>query len=286
MLLFGNCRDVALYTIRYLCVNYRGRIWVEILFIDSDLIAKHLGKNTISELTDIEQAVIAQKIAAVEAAISRYYVDLSSAATRVEFLPVSDYDVVGGNDLSSIDLINGKVVDSYTSMGSDVLQLTYTPVNLSGLIVNEHVGAYGGQASGAFAIGTQLVSGVDYYLDVDTTGVSKSGIIRRISGAWSQQARSIKITYVSGSLSISTEDAALVREVIIMCVLNAYRFWKKTMNVNPAGVAASSESIGKYSYSTGGTSGSSGNEFGGMNALIPDEFGGMISHLFNWGKVL
>lgn len=255
------------------------------MFIDSSLIANHLGKNTVSDFTDIEQAVIAQKIAAVEAAVSRYYVDLSSAATRVEFLPVSDYKILSGSDLASIDVVNGKAVDYFSSSLPNVLQLTYTPVNLAGLVVNENVGAYGGQATGAFAIGTQLVGGVDYYLDVDTTGVSKSGILRRIYGSWSREARSIKVIYVSGSLSLGVEDSALVREVIIMCVVNAYRLWKSTMNVNPGGVVVKSESIGKYNYSAGGSVGSSGNEFGGAGALIPDEFGSMISHLFNWGKL-
>ena len=256
------------------------------MFISTDLVAQQLGKNSISDFTEIERAVILQKIAAVEAAISKHYVDLSAATSRVEFLPVSDRELPDPEDLVAVDVVDNRVVTDYWSDGTDILQLSYTPVLLAGLVINEHTGAYGGQATGAFAIATQLINGVDYYLDIDTPGRSSTGIVRRIYGSWSQEARSIKVTYTSGSLSLSADDTALVTEVILLSVAHAYRFWKRTQNVSPGGVPVNTESIGKYSYSAGGAVGSSGTEFGGMSAIIPDEFGGMISHLFNWGKVI
>lgn len=258
------------------------------MYIETVAVANELGKNDFSEFTEIEQAFLTRTINAVEAMLTKHYVDLTGAATKTEYLPHTNRDDVGDYDLVDIDHQGGRIVARPGGSGYDAIVLSSTPVLLEGLQVWEDPNAQGGQASGAFGASTLLTLGTDYYLDVNETGKSRSGILRRRNGIWCSEARSIKITYKTGTLALSAGDLALVDEVILKSVAHNYRFWKSTFNVNKDGSPIQSETIGKYSYTVGNGNreGAYGNAFGGFGPLIPDEIAATISHLFNWGNLI
>lgn len=256
-------------------------------YIDLDTIAVHLQKDSISDFTEHESTFLAMIRDTVESSISQHFVDLNGSGTKTEFLPVFGRNFDSSLDLIDLDINAGRVTPVIASYGTDVLILSYKPVLQAGLVVHEKPFGYAGQGS-AFGAEDLLTLGVDYYLDIDVTGRSSTGILRRINGSWSTEARSVRITYSHGSATLSDSDAALIRFVILQSVAHHYRFWKSTFAVSPNGLAISSESIGKYSYSSGSSQGqgSFGNTFGGFGPIIPDEIAVSISHLFNWGAVI
>lgn len=260
------------------------------MFIDEDTIAVELGKKVFLEFSDSEKAFLTRTITAVESVISKYYVDLSGAATRTEYLPISHGDNGSDYDLVDVDFAQGRMSDRPSGTGTNALILSSTPVLSAGLEVREDISANGGQASGAFPDSTLLTKGEDYYLEIDepASGRSRCGILRRVGALWPNISRSVKVTYVCGSLAISASDSALITNAICMSVASQFRFWKSTFNVSKGGAPVSSESIGKYSYSvgSGNRAGSMGNEFGGFGPLLPDEIAASIAHLYNWGNVI
>lgn len=259
------------------------------MFIELDSVAALLGKQEFSELSPIDQSFIRSAVATVEACVSRFYVDLREVATYTEFLPVMTSNGGGDYDLSSIEIENGRAHEFIHSSSSNALILSRGNVSLSGLQVWEDRYAKSGQAPGAFGSDTLLTQGVDYYLETGRPGASSNGILRRVHGAWSEAARSIKVTYVTGRTTLSEHDLALISHVVSMSVLHNYRFWKSTSAVSRDGAPITSESIEAYSYTIGSTPNlvsSSGNVFGGFNSPIPDEFSCLISHLYNWGNVI
>ena len=256
-------------------------------YTDLDTIAVYMQKNSLEDFTTHEQSFLSMILEAVEASISQHFVDLNGSGTITEFLPVRGRNFDDSLDMMDVDINAGRITPEQTGFGTDKLFLSKTPVLLTGLVVHEKPFGYAGQGS-AFGAEDLLTLGVDYYLDINTTGRSSTGILHRVSGSWSTEPRSIRVTYTHGSAALTDGDAALIRNVILQSVAHHYRFWKSTFAVSPSGVSIGSETIGKYSYSSGSGQGQGafGNTFGGFGPIIPDEIAVSISHLFNWGNVI
>ena len=134
--------------------------------------------------------------------------------------------------------------------GSDVLVLPHTPVWPLSLEVREDVGAYAGQASGAFGSDSVLTLGTNYWLDIDdaSTSLSNSGILRRF-GSWPTEPRSVKVTYYGGETAARlASEAGNLRYACLLTIIKAYKLLK-SMQGSRTG-PKSNESIGKYSYGT------------------------------------
>jgi hypothetical protein len=167
-------------------------------------------------------------------------------------------------DNYTYDSVNGRAVAQKDFRGAPGtrLQLRNTPVRADGLRVWEHYNAHAGSGTNPFNSDTELTIGRDFYVDWDSPGISRTGHLIRISGAWSTQPRSIKVIYSSGYVADelnNANDVVLRVAAIKLALLNTVLFTLKDVAMQQASAkgtfkpgAITSESLGNYSYSTGG----------------------------------
>lgn len=72
--------------------------------------------------------------------------------------------------------------------------------------IREDPDARFGQASSAFAASTALTAGTNYFLELDRSGLSRSGVVHRVNGQWSIAPGTIRITYVAGLTKAELAD--------------------------------------------------------------------------------
>lgn len=107
---------------------------------------------------------------------------------------------------SNFEVSNGSVYSSWEdSSYGEYLQLNNGFVRS---ITNlwEDSNADFGQQSGDFGNSTLLTLGTDYHLELDETGMSRSGRVIRNSRSWSSKPGTIKITYVAGFTAAELND--------------------------------------------------------------------------------
>ena len=142
------------------------------------------------------------------------------SGTYTELYPLRDY---GGANTDLFVTVSGDSV--YLSSGraeNQVLQLLQLPVR-SITEVREDLGAMGGQASGAFPASTVLTAGTDYYLDIDESGLSRTGHLYRIGAGWPQEARTVKVTYTAGYTASELDNRyAAFRTAVLLTMQASY----------------------------------------------------------------
>ena len=150
-----------------------------------------LGKRECATAT--ERAQIATLIPLAEGALEQYLGFVVEQATYTHYLPETDegFDAAEGG----LDVVNGRVVIEADN-GLAMLVLPQRPVR-SVTSVIEDQGSRGGQGSGDFG-NASMTQGTDYYLDNTTSGVSWTGALMRVAGAWPTRRRTVKVVYVSG----------------------------------------------------------------------------------------
>lgn len=228
-----------------------------------------IGKDT--SLTEDEDVLLNLIHPLAEAAICDFLQQQVEQVLHTEFYPAGQ--VYSGDEdtrLSDYELTGGRLIATRgVSASGDELQLQHLPVISSGLRVWEDTGAHAGYASGAFVADTELTHGSDFWLDQDESGLSHTGILRR-SGRWPPEPRSVKVTYYGGwtVAQLDAKNAARVlRYAALLTVAKA--FWETRTLRKTGGVGGvTSESIGKYSYSTGGGTGAVNT---GMVVALPVE---------------
>lgn len=215
-----------------------------------DSIKTYLGLKVGStdNTTSAQAAVLTILHSAAERAIKDYLQQDIEQATYTELLPNKDH-FRGEQDLSNF-YKQGNLAVRYPISGQNkILQLKHLPVVEDSLQVWEDPGAYASQASGAFSAATLLAKGTDYYLDLDDTGLSRSGQLIRV-GNWSAERRTIKVTYKGGWTSAQIGSGGIaegIRLAAILTVAKAFRQQEIIAKRDKAGPVIS-ESIGKYSY--------------------------------------
>jgi hypothetical protein len=173
---------------------------------------------------------------------------------HIELLPIGK---IPSRDTSLEDAIRdaaGTVRFLNRYEGSSSLQLTHLPVWDASLEVREQVDALAGQAPGAFGIDTVLTQGADYWLDVDEIvggeNFSRSGRLFR-SGYWPSEPRCVKVTYYGGETAARlASNAAHIKAGALICHLTAYKALAGMSGSGANTGGKTSETIGKYSYST------------------------------------
>src|SRR5690606_6904105 len=114
-------------------------------------------------------------------------------ATYTHFLPSGD---LFSSDPKEVDVVNDRVAVSGWS-DTRILQLPELPVR-SITSIYEDAAAEFGQGPGDFNASTLLTSGVDYALELDQTGICRTGHVRRVGSVWPAKAGTVKVTYVAG----------------------------------------------------------------------------------------
>jgi hypothetical protein len=156
----------------------------------------------------------------------------------------------------------------YTGSGDSRLLLNQYPVTAVA-DVRVDLGGYYGTVAGSFGTTTALTAGLDYALEIDTSGTSRAGVLRRLGGVgsswgawpgpimvpgaggggsltagrdgptWVPVAGSIKVTYTAGFASMP-EDLMLAVDQTVALVYRTGK-WGGMFGVT-------SEQLGNYSY--------------------------------------
>lgn len=174
-------------------------------------------------------------------------------ATYTHLLPSSP--IIGNESIDTyVEITGGRVSLGRGRYGADVLQLPQMFVR-SITSVYEDVNAKAGQGSNDFPAATLLTAGTEYWLDVDETGLSRSGFLIREAGTWSRRPRTIKVTYVAGLTAAELEsDYSDIKDLICEEVQMRFQRAKSMQGTAGAGGRIKSESIGgeySVSYDTG-----------------------------------
>jgi hypothetical protein len=121
-----------------------------------------------------------------------------------------------------------------------------------------------GQADGAFPADTEWDQGVDFYIDAGQSGLGESGLLIAERG-WPQIPGAIKVVYTAGYSDLEFSgrdttgyiDASPIKSAVLESLLIAWHrtyATRKKSNIGFVPGAISSESMGSYSYSLGGSS--------------------------------
>ncbi len=183
-----------------------------------------------STATDDDIGLVNMLQPRVERAIENYIGFAVEQVTREELLPTFVNPEID-RDLTSWDVVGGRVVEFLG--GSRVLTVTYAPLR-SIVAVYEDRTAYAGQNPGAFGPETLLTQGIDFYTDVDETGICRSGQLIRL-GSWPGTPRSVKIQYVSGYTRAELDgaagpiDASDIALAVIEQIRDDFNWYKRNM---------------------------------------------------------
>lgn len=205
------------------------------------------------DLSDADDALIDLLHPLVESAVHNYVQNDLNYQQYVEYLPQGKADPGQDYPLDDFQKQGEQYVFLGGRAGNEALKLTNTPVALSGIRVWEDVGAYGGQSSSAFASGTELTVGSDFYLDVkDTSNLSTTGILWR-AGVWPLEPRCVKVQYYGGYTAQQLVGRMAGALKLATLIQFAFEF-NSVKSMNPTvgtGGPKVREKIGKYEYQTG-----------------------------------
>lgn len=150
----------------------------------------------------------------------------------------------------------------------DTLQLDHRYVLLDGLSVYEYPGIYYGQVTDLEWSEGILTRGLHYVLEMDTSYVSHSGVLVRLSADWPKSRGSVRATYTAGftateltgekSAAEDYTDASAIRYATLLAIGKAYnqaRVQQYDQTTGRPGGPVMSESIQGYSYSLAGDAG-------------------------------
>ena len=237
-------------------------------------------------VTNEERAVVHHAIRGACGAVRRFLGYDPAHGTKTEFLPLMDGSRRAGNldwELSG----NRAVLTEQNFTGRRELQLRHLPVRSITNIWQNESGRSGQGGAEPYGDDDLLVSGEDYWIGfdgVDAAGnsFSRAGLVHGLS-SWPTVPGSIKATYVSGytAAELRGEDPALdaspllyaTLEEIARRALRDFEVRKKAGSIGWTPGQVTSERLGDYSYTLGGTSGggtAGDRRTGGVYDLLPE----------------
>lgn len=235
-----------------------------------------------STVTDDDKALIAMLKTGVENDCRQFvgHGITKPSSDYTHFLPAQN-NRSPEEGLVQFDLVGGKAVpiSQYTSAGS-ILVLPQMFVRAITSIYEDRA-AYAGFGSNAFASSTLLTAGTDYYLDIDSTGMSLSGHVIRIGTCWSTEPRSIKAVYSAGlTFEELRSEYSFVRDSVILEVIQRFKMVKAQQGATSDGWAPiKSESFGQE-YSVTYATDLISKMFGSLSQRCQDS----LSTIVNWNQ--
>lgn len=106
-----------------------------------------------------------------------------------------------------------------------------------------------GFTSGSFGSSTLLTEGTDYFLELDATGLSKSGHLIRNNASWPSRPGSVKVTYVAGFTAAELNaDYSFVKEALLLEMRSKFNaMWSQQGTAAASGVKKKETYHGDYS---------------------------------------
>lgn len=199
-------------------------------------------------LSDAEDALLDLVHPLAESAVHQYLQNDLNYARYVELLPIGSAIRDDDYPLDHFQSENNRYVFEAGGSGVDRLYLRQTPVLAAGLEVWEDISANAGQSATAFASSTLLTAGVDYWLDADQEGTSRSGALIR-SGVWPSEPRCVKVAYYGGltGAQLYGKFGGSIKLAAMLTVAAAYRAAATLSDTEGPKIR---ERIGKYEYET------------------------------------
>lgn len=183
-----------------------------------------------------------------ESQARKYVAHGIAQATYTEYQRKNDIGYIPTTD--EINVIGDTVYlgRSYARFG-EYLQLDNAFVR-SVTSVYEDLAAFFGQGSSDFAAGTLLTAGTDYFMELDKSGMCRSGRLVRVYRHWSSRPGTIKITYVAGFTSAELDDEySFVKEALLQDMMQKFQYVRSQQGTSVTGAGPIvQESIGGGEY--------------------------------------
>lgn len=173
-------------------------------------------------------------------------------ATYTHFLPASRRTGSEPEVQFFYDVQGGKAIAASAGGSYEHQQLLVPELPIRSVTnIWEDTSARGGQGATDFAASTLLTAGIDYWVDYETSGLSKSGLIYRTNRSWSGIPRTIKAAYTAGytQTELSTGIAATIKSACLDQLQFAFGTESGTTQSQGPIVA---EKLGDYSVTYGG----------------------------------
>lgn len=210
-----------------------------------------------------------------EAAVKHFVGFNIEQKSHTHILPVTRHTSLRDPMIQYWDTHSGRIVAATVGgvIEYSFLQLPELPVR-SVEEVREDANAWGGAGDNDFDNATLLVYGQDYFLDVDSVGlsgsVSFSGLLKRIVMYWPSRERTVQVKYTTGFSTAELDSCN--SDIKLACLLTLQHMFMrsgKTMET------VSSERLGDYSVT-----------YAGKSAELPREAKKMLRPYVSYGRFI
>lgn len=160
--------------------------------------------------------------------------------------------------------------------------------------IREDYDGQAGQGSGTFPSSSILTANTDYYLDLDSSGMCRSGFVYRGNSAWPITERAVKVTYVAGYTAQEFMTiASPIKMAVLFTVVRTYKAFAAQaagagLGGGGPGGALISETLDAYSYTIGDGDDPSNLAGFGINpvAAVPDNAQELLMPYIHYGRDL
>lgn len=204
-------------------------------FITQDEIARSVfAVASWAELSDTDRRIVTPIHTGVEAAIRVWLGGNTSLTTRTEILTSPPRSVP--TNIVPMPQINND---------SDILYLQFNPVTVSSVVVSEQR-----YRQDAWTNDHILTAGTHYQIEDVISGISSTGLLRRIGDTWPTAPGAVKVTYTGGrSQAASPDQWELIKMATLEAVRAHYQTAKRAFGAQGSATGpVSGENFGTYSY--------------------------------------
>jgi hypothetical protein len=162
-----------------------------------------------------------------EAEVKAYIDQEIEQATYTEYLPSSNAKSPNWNEgVGGWERFGNQAIQ--VPQSDYLLQLTNVPVRTVTSVYQTTLG-YSGYGPEPFDASHLLTPGTHYWVDEKQPGISYSGLMGRLNGAWPYVARSVKVTYVAGyseaelnGTATTGIDVSEIKAAVLMAIKDSF----------------------------------------------------------------